>query len=318
MPSAAPDAALIARFAADLDALLPPDAALGLAVSGGPDSLALLLLAAAARPGRIAAMTVDHGLRAAAAEEAALVAALCAARGVPHHSARVRVEGSVQAGARTARYAALGAWASAEGRALVTAHHADDQAETLLMRLARGAGLAGLSGVRARRPLGPGPDAPLLVRPLLGWRKAELEAIVAAEGLVPVRDPSNADPRFDRSRARALLAATPWLDPRRLAAAAAHLAEEEAALARLADERYAVTRADDGGCAYRPDPIRALARRHLRRLLADEFGATPDGPALERALLALERGESLCCADILCRADAGLWRFRRAPVRRTS
>lgn len=349
MPSAAPDTRSRARFTANLDAVLsaaglPADAALGLALSGGPDSCALLLLAGA----RVKALTVDHGLRAGATAEAAAAAALCAAHGVPHETVRVTVgAGSVQAAARQARYRALAAWAAREGLAAVlTAHHADDQAETLLMRLARGAGLAGLSGIRPVQPFhhlpdhsresgNPVPPAPtsvalgsrvrgndakvsptlLVLRPLLGWRKAELEAICAAAGVTPARDPSNTDPRYDRTAARALLAATPWLDPVRLAAAAAHLAEADAALAAIADARFAPL--DDGdGLLLRPDPLREITRRHLRRLLADRFGAHPDGPSLDRALAVLEGGGATTCADILCRAEPPLWRFRRAPPRR--
>ncbi|HZU63565.1 MAG TPA: tRNA lysidine(34) synthetase TilS, partial [Novosphingobium sp.] len=144
---------------------------LGLAVSGGPDSLALLLLAHAAWPGRVAAATVDHGLRPESAGEAAEVARICAGLGVAHATLPVSIgPGNIQTEARTARYAALAQWMAAEGlAALATAHHADDQAETLLLRLNRASGVAGLAGVRARA-LVPGSRL-LLLRPLLGWRR---------------------------------------------------------------------------------------------------------------------------------------------------
>src|SRR3546814_18792599 len=100
----------------------------------------------------------------------------------------------------------------------MTAHHADDQAETLLMRLARGSGLSGLSGVRARRS-GKGVT---IMRPLLGYRKTELAEIVRAAGLIAADDPSNRSQAYDRTPARALLAAAPWLDPLRITASAAH------------------------------------------------------------------------------------------------
>ncbi|HET8611760.1 MAG TPA: tRNA lysidine(34) synthetase TilS, partial [Sphingomonas sp.] len=214
MPSATVDARLVERFRADLDQLLlesdagGPNARLGVALSGGPDSGALLILAAAAAPGRVTALTVNHQIRPESGAEADRAAAMAASLGVPHRIARVMVErrASVQAAAREARYAALAQWADEEGLgAVLTAHHADDQAETLLMRLARGAGVAGLAGIRPARRLlpscscesrSPEPQAPpsetlgsrfrgntertLLLRPLLGWRKAELEAIVAA------------------------------------------------------------------------------------------------------------------------------------------
>ncbi len=141
-----------ARFLAELERLCPEGGCLGLAVSGGPDSLALLLLAHAAIPDRIAVATVNHGLRPAAAGECATVAQVCATRDIACTVLEIETgTGNVQAAARTARYAALAAWAESEGlTALATAHHADDQAETLVMRLNRASGLAGLAGVRAR------------------------------------------------------------------------------------------------------------------------------------------------------------------------
>src|SRR5947209_3432189 len=157
MTPRSPPPASVERFAADLARLSPPAGRLGIAVSGGPDSLALLLLAAAALPGRIAAATVDHGLRPEAAGEAAYAGGICDALGVPHRTLRVRVArgASVQARAREARYAALAAWAGQEGiEALLTGHHVEDQAETLMMRLVRGSGLAGLAGIRARSVIG--------------------------------------------------------------------------------------------------------------------------------------------------------------------
>src|SRR5436190_1867521 len=176
-----PDAAATARFRADLDRLgLGAARPFGVAVSGGPDSLALLLLANAAFPGLIHAATVDHGLRAESADEAETVAAICARMGVPHAilSAGMVATSNVQAAARARRYDLLAWWAEENGLAcILTAHHLDDQAETLLMRLLRGSGLAGLAGIRARQ------DRPVpVLRPLLGWRRAELEVIVLAAG----------------------------------------------------------------------------------------------------------------------------------------
>ncbi len=199
-----PAAEAIERFAADLDALVPAGTPIGIAVSGGPDSLALLLLGAATRPGLVEAATVDHGLRAQSAEEAAMVAALCDKLNVPHRTLPADWSeppmSNVQAEARALRYRLLNDWAIERGlSAIATAHHADDQAETLLMRLARGAGVGGLGGTKARRALS---EEIMLVRPLLGWRKAELIELVANAGLEPVDDPTNRDPRHDRSRIR--------------------------------------------------------------------------------------------------------------------
>lgn len=281
----------IDRLAADLARLLhQPDARLGLAVSGGPDSMALLHLAAAAWPGRIEAATVDHGLRPEAAAESILVARVCATLGVPHAALRVEVarEASIQAAARDARYRALAGWARDHGlAAIATGHHADDQAETLLMRLGRGAGLAGLSGIRESRDLG----GVRLIRPLLGWRRAELAAIVACVDTVD--DPSNADPRHDRTQARALLAlAGDRLDPARLAAAARHLAEAEAALGWLVDEalRTRIERPGEGRMlADLEDLPREVRRRILARLIA-ESDSQVDGPTLDAALARLDAG----------------------------
>src|SRR3954452_12447182 len=110
MPPLSLPSDLVERFRADLLRLVPDDTPLAVAVSGGPDSLALLLLAAAARPGRVRAATVDHGLRAEAAAEAAHVAAICAALGIPHRTLAVTLGpgASVQARARETRYFALG------------------------------------------------------------------------------------------------------------------------------------------------------------------------------------------------------------------
>ncbi len=281
------------RFRADVARLLPhPDTRLGLAVSGGPDSMAMLHLAAAALPGRVEAATVDHGLRASAAEEAELVSRACAGLGVPHKTLTVTVarEASVQAAARRARYEALAGWCRERGLgALATAHHADDQAETLLMRLGRGAGLAGLSGIRASRDLG---DV-LLVRPLLGWRRAELAAIVA--DVETVDDPSNADPRHDRSHARALLAAAgDRLDPARLAASAAWLAESEAALDWTAREaaRSRVERLDDGRILVDVADLPSALRRRIVGDLIGEAESPVDGPTLSRALDQLDKGRA--------------------------
>ena len=280
------------RFRADLARLLPDDGArLGLAVSGGPDSMAMLHLAAAAIPGRIEAATVDHGLRADAAAEAELVGRACAGLGVPHAVLQVNVakQASVQAAARQARYAALAGWAKGQGLvAVATAHHADDQAETLLMRLARGAGLSGLAGIRESRDLG----GVLLVRPLLGWRRAELAALVA--DVATVDDPSNADPRHDRTHARTLLAAAgDRIDPARLAAAAAHLAEADAALGWLVGEaiRSRVERLDDGRTLADIEGLPHEVRRRILARLVGEADSAVDGPTLEIAMARLDAGQ---------------------------
>src|SRR5256885_1496442 len=207
--------AAVDRFGRDLDALIKPRARVGLAVSGGPDSLALLLLAAAARPGLIEAATVDHALRSESRAEAETVARLCERLGVPHAILTLewekKPETALQERARTERYRLLGAWAREKGLgALITGHHLDDQTETFLMRLARGAGVKGLAAMR-RLVTVPGAQV-ALVRPLLGWRRAELEQLCADAGVTPVADPSNDDEQFERVRVRHALAEAEWLD----------------------------------------------------------------------------------------------------------
>lgn len=249
------DEALIARFRADcpLDEDYGPH--LGIAVSGGPDSLALLLLAHAAFPGQVRAATVDHGLRAESADEAAFVARVCAGLGIPYAILPVRVEpGNMQAMARSARYEALGThFASERVLTFATAHHADDQAETLLMRLNRGSGLAGLAGVRPWSIFFPEavPAEMLLLRPLLGWRREELASVVRSAGIAAVDDPSNTDDAYDRVRIRKAIADAEWLDPLAMAQSARYLAEaEEVVKGAVADVVQRCCTWADGGCYF--------------------------------------------------------------------
>ena len=311
----APD--LAARFADDLAPLAGPDAKLGIAVSGGPDSLALLLLAAAARPGQVEAATVDHQLRTESRDEADFVRAICDRLGVRHATLAIQVGpgSSLQAQARTARYAVLGDWAiERDLNAVATAHHADDQAETLLMRLARGAGLGGLVGVRQSRPLEAGVP---VIRPLLGWRRAELAAIVAAAGITPIDDPANRDPRHDRSRFRGMLAEADWADPERLAASAKWLADADAAL-EWALAPLLETRIERRGSALLVDAD-GLPREMQRRLLLagfDLMGAhRPRGPDLDRARKALKSGKTASLAGLKLEPGPP-WRLSVAPGRR--
>jgi tRNA(Ile)-lysidine synthase len=192
-----------------LFALLAPFPHAALAVSGGPDSLALMQLAARWREARedgpkLSVLTVDHGLRANARAEAEAVGRLASALGLPHailmwEKAEHPTAG-LQARARTARYDLMASYCHAHGiPALVTAHTQDDQAETFLMRLARGSGLDGLAAIPEK-----GVWAGIgILRPLLDVPKARLIATLDAAGLSYVIDPSNADPHFERARLRA-------------------------------------------------------------------------------------------------------------------
>lgn len=326
----------IVRFSGTLERLWPDEdreGPLGLAVSGGPDSLALLLLAATTLPGEIAVMSVDHGLRAEAKAEVALVESVCAALGVPFTRAKVKLgSGNLQAKAREARYTALGQWAYQEGLgAVATAHHTDDAAETLLMRLVRGSGIAGLAGVREWTHV-PGFDDLPLIRPLLGFRKSELEEVVEACDITPIRDPSNEDRAFDRVRVRDHLAQHDWLDAPSLAASAQHLAEGWRALEWYAqadwEEMVTLEETADGLPQYRYfcNVPRAIQIETVQRIVAKLGGQVSRGEA-GRAADRLWRGENASLGGVLGRCDIEkvdkvgvdmrVWRFVPEPPRRT-
>ncbi len=306
---------LVERFRAALGRLIPDGDRIGLAVSGGPDSMAMLLLAHAAVPGTFEVACVNHGLRAEAQDECHLVMAACAARGVPGTVLAVDVgEGNLQARAREARYAALDRWAGERGlKAIATAHHVDDQAETLLMRLNRGSGVAGLAGVR-EAGRAPGCATPI-IRPLLSFRRAELERVVAGEKVA--RDPSNEDPRFDRVRMRANLDGCDWLDPAAIAQSAAIVAEAYEALQAYAELLWpqAVRREGDG-YVLAPVDAREMNRRLLARIM-EQLGGRPRGGDVARLLTRLERGEGGNVAGVLARVCGGEWVLSPEPPRRT-
>jgi tRNA(Ile)-lysidine synthase len=323
--SLTPKPELTARFGRALDLLVARGVRLGIAVSGGPDSLALLLLGAAARPGLVEAATVDHSLRPESRAEAENVAALCERLGVPHSILTVewkqKPETAIQERARKARYALLGAWAREKGLgALLTGHHADDQAETLIMRLLRGAGVKGLAGMR-RISRAPGTKL-ALVRPLLDWRHAELEKLCADAGALPVEDPSNADGQFERVRIRQALAGAKWFDPRAVALSATNLAQADMALHWATTQEWKRAVSNGGGqLVYHPtDAPREIRRRIVRRAilsLATEGQGDIRGPALEKVLGALVSGRKATLRGVVC-VGGNQWRFAKAPPRRAS
>ena len=285
----------------------------GIAVSGGPDSMALLDLAARAFPGRVAAATVDHGLRPESTREAAMVGGWCAAHAIPHatlHPATA-VTGNVQNWARTQRYAALDGWRTAVGIDWVmTAHHADDQLETMLMRLNRGAGVGGLAGVRALTGQ--------VIRPLLGYRKADLLAYAHARDLPFVEDPSNGDPRFDRAALRTMLEPVEWLDRAAAGRSAAALAEAEAALQWVVNDLATqhLRQDGDGWLLDRTDLPRELLRRLLLLMLARaEPAFAPRGEAIDRALTLAAAGKKCSLGDWLLTGGMR-WSLKPAPPRR--
>jgi len=242
------------------------------AVSGGADSLALLVLAVDAGLD-VTAVHVDHGLRPGSAVEADLVAAAAQRVGAGFRAVAAPVADGpdLEARARAARHAALGPGA-------LYGHTADDQAETVLLALLRGAGTDGLAGMR--------PDG----HPLLAVRRWETRAVCAELGLGVVRDPSNDDPRFRRNRVRAevlpLLDDVAERDVVPLLCRAAELARAES---DLLDELAAgIDHADARALAAAPAPLaRRAVRRWLRPLLG---GHPPDAAAVER-VLAVARGD---------------------------
>jgi tRNA(Ile)-lysidine synthase len=340
-----------AARAAGLSPPLSQDTRFGLAVSGGPDSLALLLLAEARFRGRVEAATFDHGFRAESAAEAAHVAAICAARGIPHMTLRPgceldaaelrateRQRGGLQALARAWRYRALGRWCAGRGlRWLLTAHHADDQAETVLMRLARGSGTRGLSGIRPALSMnqayvegGSGEAMTVggatIARPLLRFSKRELHDLATGAALAPVDDPSNADARFDRTRARRLLAETDWLDARRLASVADIMRETEEAMAWAVREAWREHVRAGEEDDYHVDPA-GLPPAILRRLCEDVIwiveevatgGASEPyfkGAELTRFVERLRNGEAATLCHVMA-TPGERWHFEAAPPRR--
>ncbi len=312
MPNAPPEAA-VARFRSDLIRLTGGAGPFGVAVSGGADSLALLLLCAQAFPERVFAATVDHALRPESAHEAAFVALLCQSMGVPHAVLPVTLPpvGNLQAWARTERYLALECWAIERSiAAILTGHHADDQLETLIMRLNRGSGVPGLSGIRERHGR--------VVRPLLHWRQSELEALVADAGLDPVRDPSNADDRFDRARLRKALRATDWLDPLAAARSTVALAEAEDALVWATDKALVENAVfADHTVVFDPKDLPAeIVRRMVQAAIrAINQNADPRGDDIGRLTAALEAGGIATLAGVRC-AGGTHWRFTPAPPHR--
>ncbi|WP_075220423.1 tRNA lysidine(34) synthetase TilS [Acuticoccus yangtzensis] len=318
----APDLAAL-----DLDLVDRIDGPIGLAVSGGSDSVALALLLTEARPTRdFTLLTVDHGLRAEAAAECAAVAALAARLGRPCIILRVTgtPRGSVQAWAREARYGLFAEAAAAHGLAAVaTGHTMDDQAETLLMRLARGSGLRGLGAMR--------PDTRhhgvRIVRPLLSLRREALRQMLHARGVTWTDDPSNADPAYERIAMRRLAAplATAGLTPESLAAAAAHLARASAFVDGEAEAllQRCVRTARTGGLAV-DRALWCAAHEEVRlRALAHAVAVTggsaapPAFATLAEADRVIAAGGTTTLGRVVVRSNARaaqIWRERRGIV----
>ena len=275
------------------------------AVSGGLDSTALLRVAVSAGI-ECAAVYVDHGLRPSSGEDAAFVRTLAAALGVPCRVVPAPVgQGNVQARAREARYAALRRAAGALGcDAVATAHTADDQAETVLLALVRGAGLRGLAGMPEARSLG---DGVRLVRPLLQIEKTTLRALAEETGWTWREDASNAGDAYRRNRLRQRV--LPLLREeggagtvRRIAAAA------DAARAALGAGPSALVRAlgtpEPRGGALPTAPLGRLDAATRRAVWAEALASWTDGP---RSAALVASVDALLGATPGRRVDAGAW-----------
>lgn len=304
----------------DADALFAPLASEGsllLAISGGPDSVALMLLAAqwSLRMKRaIATATIDHGLRPESHDEALLVGRWARAQGFSHHVLEwrgVKPHTRIQERARKARYQLLAQYAHDVGAsAIVTAHHADDQAETILFRLTRGSGVAGLAGMAAVSSL----DDLRLRRPLLRVSKQQLEAFCVEADHDFLRDPSNENPNFARTRLRLLKSslAQQGLDSAALLRLGARAAQAEEALAWCAARIVASSphaRGYDDGNVSRFDAsmLQTLPKEFLQRVVAAQIarlgGRQP--PRLERLESAAQRLSEALAAQSSLRFTLG-------------
>ncbi|WP_375778538.1 tRNA lysidine(34) synthetase TilS [Bradyrhizobium sp. ma5] len=264
--------------------------AIVLAVSGGPDSVALMWLVARwrralAQGPRLVAVTVDHGLRPEAAREARDVKRLARSLELPHHTLRwsgTKPNAGLPAAARTARYGLLAQAARKHGAThILTAHTRDDQAETLLMRMLRGSGVAGLSAMARETER----DGIMLTRPLLDISKARLIATLKKARISFADDPTNRDPSFTRPRLRALmpLLAEEGGNARNLARLAARIARANAALEVLVDgaERDLALKSEDNLDAGFDAALFAMMPEEIRlRLLKRAIDRTGhEGPA---------------------------------------
>ncbi len=315
--------------------------ALVLAVSGGPDSTALMWLAACWRDSlerkpELIAVTIDHGLRKESAREAAAVKKLAARLGIAHRTLRWRgrkPKSGLQQAARQARYALLAQVArDARSTHILTAHTLDDQAETVLIRLTRGSGLSGLAAMAQLSRLPNGARHIALVRPLLDIAKARLIATLDAAKIEFADDPSNRDPRFTRARLRSLMPelAREGLDAARLSLLARRLKRADAAIEAVVERAAALLGASSQKTGPIVIPAQMLARlpaeialRLIGRAVAQlgdegpvELGKLEAlGAALQAAQMAGERRVRRTLAGAIVTLADGQLAVDRAPPR---
>lgn len=320
-PKQAADLALLDRLAADLKSAAGKDwqrRRYGVAVSGGPDSMALLWLMASLLPDQICAATVDHGFRKASADEARMVASYCRREHIAHQILipPEPIEGSLQAAARAERYRLLGVWKGAEKLDyIVTAHHADDQLETFLMRLNRSSGVAGLAGVRRKNGH--------ILRPLLGWRRKQLLQIALDEDIPFIDDPSNGDQRFDRARLRKSLKDQNFIDVEAAAKSATWLSEADDALEWAV--KQAIERWPDAGDinfiyddGYPPEIFRRIV---MRRLALHDPQLKVRAATMDAVISAMQAGKRAMVGSLLIDRvgkASTIWRISAAPQRNSA
>ncbi len=309
-----------------LDAALAPFSnagRIGVAVSGGGDSVAALVLCAErVASERLYAATVDHGLRPEARAEAEQVAALCQRLGVAHSilcANPAGFHGNLMEAARRARMKLLAAWAQRQGlEAVILAHTRDDQAETVLMRLLRGAGVDGLSAMAPQT----WQVGVLWLRPFLGVPRQALRAELLRRGIGWVEDPTNADSRFLRTRARAALAALEALgiEAQGLAATAERMQRVRRALdCTLANLIARRVRLEHGTLVFDPE-LFAAPEELLERLFANAIAVLsncdhpPRRAAMGRAIAAVMAGRVVTLSGVMLQPGAAirLWREEAA------
>jgi tRNA(Ile)-lysidine synthase len=300
----------------------PPER-LGVAVSGGGDSLALLHLLhelSGKTPMSLYAVTVDHGLRSEAAAEAAQVARICAGLGIPHTILRWKGwngRGNLQGDARRARYRLITDWARAQSiEAVALGHTADDQAETVLMRLARASGVDGLSAMAPRRMS----QGVKLLRPLLGVTRDALQDYLRERGIPWIEDPSNEDTGFERIRVRQALELLKPLgiDAATLGQVAFNMARAREALDwQTFLEARRIATAEPGSVRFLWKAYRILPDEIARRLLVGAIGwisgsAYPPRRAPVLGILARLKSDSGGTVEgtRIKRFGAYLWIFR--------
>jgi tRNA(Ile)-lysidine synthase len=318
---------------AQLFAPAASEPAIGLAVSGGPDSLALMLLAqrwavSLDQPPKIIVYSLDHGLRPEAHQEVEMVLEAAAGLGLTARGLAwtgEKPETGVQEAARLARYGLIGQAMQADGATLLlTGHHRADQAETVLMRLAHGSGVEGLKGMTAMALV----EGIRVFRPLLDVEPQALSALVEAEGLEAARDPSNDDPAYERVRWRKLMPtlAVEGLDGATLSRFAARMAEADAALAQMTEIAFEqLAKLDGFGAARLPLPAflqltPAVGRRLLARVLNIAGGrqkprALGQMDRLYEQLVSGDLSRGMTCLGAVVRSKGGELVVSREPGR---